>query len=119
MTGKSLCWGIMGECAKPHPREIFPQDEDENAVNDLLFKADPDLYALVRHVQSCVEIFLLSFENHSQNVPLAVHPRDALLRNISASHSQNLAEMFLHYFVLYGEWKTAEKPNPKCTIRRR
>ena len=61
--------------------------------------------------------FLLSFENHSQNVPFAAHPKIAPWagatfqssipnqnctmgwRNISVLHSQNPAEMFLLYSV--------------------
>ena len=48
-------------------------------------------------VQSCVKIFLLSFENPSQNVRLAT-PNCTMVQ-ISASHSQNMAGMFLHYSV--------------------
>ena len=48
----------------------------------------------VRTKPSCVKTFLPSFKDHSQNVPLRT-PKIALWHNISASHSQNLAGMFL------------------------
>ena len=47
-------------------------------------------------VQSCVKIFL----HDPQNVS-AAHPIIALRRNISATHSPNLAGMFIHYVVFY------------------
>ena len=49
-------------------------------------------------LQSCVKTFLLSFENHSQNVPLPTKKLQG--GNIpAASHSRNLAGMLLHYRV--------------------
>ena len=41
----------------------------------------------------------------------AAHPKIALWRNISASHYQNLAAMFLHYSVQYNGQKTSRNNN--------
>ena len=47
----------------------------------------------------------------------AVHPKKALWRNISASHSQNLSRMFLHATLLTGLLSLSDESNSLAHCR--
>ena len=66
-----------------------------------------------RSVMWCTELY--------ENIPakfweslsrcIYAHPKIELPRNISASYSQNLAGMFLHYSAMHAQWLTEREIN--------
>ena len=58
-------------CRRLNETKRGAQISNVQHASDVDGEEDPQLCALpIKKVQSCVNLFLLSFENHSQNVPL-------------------------------------------------